>query len=86
MGECQSLGELREAPSATIALLLFATAHGLIAIEVNGELYPEKGLTGVAPEEPSWIVQRHHLGIKAGIIDKLAEALSGIVQAATKNQ
>ena len=60
VGECQSLGELPEArsvystpaatgPSATIALLLFATAHGLIAIESNGGLHPEKGLTGVAP-------------------------------------
>jgi AcrR family transcriptional regulator len=60
VGECQSLGELPEArsvystpaatgPSATIALLLFATAHGLIAIEANGGLHPEKGFTGVAP-------------------------------------
>ena len=60
VGECQSLGELPEArsvystpaatgPSATIALLLFATAHGLIAIEATGGLHPEKGLRGVAP-------------------------------------
>jgi hypothetical protein len=31
VGECQSLGELPDAPSATLAVLLFATAHGLIA-------------------------------------------------------
>lgn len=49
VGECQSLGELPEAPSATLAVLLFATAHGLIAIEASGGLHPEKGLTGVAP-------------------------------------
>ena len=49
VGECQSLGELPEAPGATIALLLFATAHGLIAIEANGGLHPEKGLEGAAP-------------------------------------
>jgi AcrR family transcriptional regulator len=48
VGECQSLGELPQAPGATIALLLFATAHGLIAIEANGGLHPEKGLAGAA--------------------------------------
>lgn len=48
-GNVNPSGELPEAPSATIALLLFATAHGLIAIEANGGLHPEKGLTGVAP-------------------------------------
>jgi AcrR family transcriptional regulator len=54
VGECQSLGELPEAPSATIALLLFATAHGLIAIEANGGLHPEKGLAGGAPASNCW--------------------------------
>ena len=48
VGECQSLGELPDAPSATLAVLLFATSHGLIAIEASGGLHPEKGLTGVA--------------------------------------
>ena len=44
VGECQSLGELPEAPSATLAILLFATAHGLIAMEANGGRHPEKGV------------------------------------------
>ena len=32
-----------------LTLSTFATAHGLIAIEANGGLHPEKGLAGAAP-------------------------------------
>jgi AcrR family transcriptional regulator len=45
--ECAAARELRDAPGTTIASLLFATMHGLIAIEANGGLHSEKGLTGV---------------------------------------
>ena len=35
--------------------------------------------------EPGWIAQRHHLGIKAEIVDKLSAALSSILRAAANN-
>ena len=79
-------------------LIIFGNARGgtplMQASQTAGIDLPLKALvwqdaagkTWISYEEPSWIVQRHHLGIKAGIIDKLAAALSVIVQAATKNQ
>jgi AcrR family transcriptional regulator len=45
--ECQQAGGLPDAPSGTLASLIFATAHGLLAIESNGQLHPEKGLSSV---------------------------------------
>lgn len=45
--ECQQAGGLPDAPSETLASLIFATAHGLLAIESNGQLHPEKGLSSV---------------------------------------
>ena len=33
-----------------------------------------EGKTWLSYNEPSWIIQRHHLGIKAEIVDKLAAA------------
>jgi uncharacterized protein (DUF302 family) len=36
------------------------------------------GQTWLSYNEPSWIAQRHHLGVKAEIIDKLSAALSDI--------
>ena len=36
------------------------------------------GKTWLSYNEPSWIVQRHGLGIRAEIVDKMAAALSAI--------
>jgi uncharacterized protein (DUF302 family) len=36
------------------------------------------GTTWLSYNEPSWIVQRHGLGIRAEIVDKMAAALSAI--------
>jgi uncharacterized protein (DUF302 family) len=41
-----------------------------------------EGKTWLSYNEPSWISQRHHLGIKAEIVDKLAAALSAIARKA----
>jgi AcrR family transcriptional regulator len=46
--ECQTAHILPDVPKATIAGLLFATMHGLIAMEASGKMRPEKGLTNVA--------------------------------------
>jgi uncharacterized protein (DUF302 family) len=40
------------------------------------------GKTWLSYNEPSWIVQRHGLGVRAEIIDKLAAALSAMSRAA----
>ena len=45
--ECQAAGKLPDAPGSTVASLLFATMHGLIAIESNGGMHSEKGLNGI---------------------------------------
>ena len=45
--ECQAAKLLPDAPNTTLAGLLFATMHGLIALEASGRMHPEKGLTGV---------------------------------------
>ncbi len=45
--ECQQANDLPDAPSDTLASLIFATVHGLLAIEANGQLHPEKGLSSV---------------------------------------
>ena len=47
MKEYQAVAVLPDAPEATIAGLLFATMHGLIAMEANGRMHSEKGLQGV---------------------------------------
>jgi uncharacterized protein (DUF302 family) len=36
------------------------------------------GKTWLSYNDPSWIAQRHHLGVKAEVIDKLSAALSDI--------
>jgi AcrR family transcriptional regulator len=46
--ECQDASVLPNIPNATLAGLLSATMHGLIAHEASGRMRPEKGLTGVA--------------------------------------
>lgn len=45
--ECQAARALPDVPDTTLAGLLFATMHGLIALEASGRMHPEKGLTGV---------------------------------------
>ena len=40
------------------------------------------GKTWLSYNEPSWIAQRHHLGIKAEIVDKMAAALSAMAKKA----
>ncbi|MEJ8571668.1 TetR/AcrR family transcriptional regulator [Microbaculum marinum] len=46
--ECQEAGVLPDVPSQTLASLIFASAHGLLAMEGNGQMHPEKGLSDVA--------------------------------------
>jgi uncharacterized protein (DUF302 family) len=43
------------------------------------------GKTWLSYNDPSWIAQRHHLGVKAEVIDKLSAALSDI-SARTANE
>jgi len=38
---------LPDVPKTTLAGLLFATMHGLIALEASGRMHAEKGLSGV---------------------------------------
>jgi len=45
--DCQRAGTLPDAPSETLTSLIFATARGLLAMEANGQLHPEKGLSSV---------------------------------------
>ena len=40
------------------------------------------GKTWISYNEPSWIVQRHGLGVRAEILDKMAAALSAMSRAA----
>lgn len=40
------------------------------------------GKTWLSYNEPSWIAQRHHLGIEAEIVDKMAAALSAMAKKA----
>jgi len=44
------------------------------------------GKTWLSYNEPSWIAQRHHLGIKAEIVDKMAAALSAMSRTATNTR
>ncbi len=45
--ECQEAGVLPDAPSQALASLIFASAHGLLTMEANGQMHPEKGLSNV---------------------------------------
>ena len=45
--ECQAAQELPATPKTSLAGLLFAAMHGLIALEASGRMHAEKGLTGV---------------------------------------
>ncbi len=45
--ECQAAKSLPDIPTTTLAGLLFATMHGLIALRESGRMHPGKGLSGV---------------------------------------
>ncbi len=45
--ECQAAQSLPDVPKTTLAGLLFATMHGLIALEASGRMHAEKGLSSV---------------------------------------
>ena len=46
--ECKAAQELPPTPKTNLAGLLFATMHGLIALEASGSMHAEKGLTRVS--------------------------------------
>ncbi|MFL6354639.1 MAG: DUF302 domain-containing protein [Bryobacteraceae bacterium] len=78
-------------------LIIFGNARGgtplMEASQTTGIDLPLKvlvwkdaeGKTWLSYNEPSWISQRHHLGIKAEIVDKLAAALSAIARKAANS-
>ena len=45
--QCQAVKALPETSNTALAGLLFATMHGLIALEASGRMHAEKGLTTV---------------------------------------
>ena len=71
-------------------LIIFGNARGgtplMQASQTAGIDLPSKvlvwqdtaGKTWLSYNDPSWIAQRHHLGVKAEVIDKLSAALSDI--------
>jgi uncharacterized protein (DUF302 family) len=75
-------------------LIIFGNARGgtplMQASQTAGIDLPLKALvwqdaagkTWLSYNEPSWIAQRHHLGIKAEIVDKMAAALSAMAKKA----
>jgi uncharacterized protein (DUF302 family) len=79
-------------------LIIFGNARGgtplMQASQTAGIDLPLKALvwedaagkTWLSYNEPSWIVQRHGLGVRAEIVDKLATALSAISRKAADPQ
>jgi uncharacterized protein (DUF302 family) len=79
-------------------LIIFGNARGgtplMQASQTAGIDLPLKALvwqdaagkTWLSYNEPSWIAQRHHLGIKAEIVDKLAAALSAMAKKAANTR
>jgi len=78
-------------------LIIFGNARGgtplMQSVQIVGIDLPLKALvwedasgkTWLSYNEPSWIVHRHGLGVRAEIIDKLGAALSGIARKAATN-
>jgi uncharacterized protein (DUF302 family) len=78
-------------------LIIFGNARGgtplMQASQTAGIDLPLKALvwedagrkTWLSYNDPGWIVQRHGLGVKAEIVDKLSAALSDISRKATKS-
>lgn len=79
-------------------LIIFGNARGgtplMQASQTSGIDLPLKALvwqdvagkTWLSYNEPSWIVQRHGLGVRAEIVDKTAAALSAISRKAAGTQ
>ena len=79
-------------------LIIFGNARGgtplMQASQTSGIDLPLKALvwqdaagkTWLSYNEPSWIVQRHGLGVRAEIVDKMAAALSAISRKAADTQ
>ena len=79
-------------------LIIFGNARGgtplMQASQTAGIDLPLKALvwqdaagkTWLSYNEPSWIAQRHHLGIKAEIVDKMAAALSAMAKKAANTR
>jgi len=79
-------------------LIIFGNARGgtplMQASQTSGIDLPLKALvwqdvagkTWLSYNEPSWIVQRHGLGVRAEIVDKMAAALSAILRKAAGTQ
>jgi uncharacterized protein (DUF302 family) len=79
-------------------LIIFGNARGgtplMQASQTSGIDLPLKALvwqdaagkTWLSYNEPSWIVQRHGLGVRAEIVDKMAAALSAISRKAADPQ
>jgi uncharacterized protein (DUF302 family) len=79
-------------------LIIFGNARGgtplMQASQTSGIDLPLKALvwqdvagkTWLSYNEPSWIVQRHGLGVRAEIVDKMATALSAISRKAAGPQ
>ena len=84
--ERQTQGSSYDRPN----LIIFGNARGgtplMQASQTSGIDLPLKALvwqdaagkTWLSYNEPSWIVQRHGLGVRAEIVDKMAAALSAI--------
>lgn len=78
-------------------LIIFGNARGgtplMQASQTAGIDLPLKALvcrdaagkTWLSYNEPSWIVQRHGLGVRAEIVDNMAAALSGMARKAATN-
>jgi uncharacterized protein (DUF302 family) len=83
---------------APTELIVFGNARGgtplMQAVQTVGIDLPLKALvwedasgkTWLSYNEPSWIAQRHGLGVSAEIIDKMAAALSAISRKAADSQ
>jgi uncharacterized protein (DUF302 family) len=79
-------------------LIIFGNARGgtplMQASQTSGIDLPLKALvwqdvagkTWLSYNEPSWIVQRHGLGVRAEIVDKMAAALGAISRKAAGTQ
>ena len=46
---CQESGDLPAVPHTTLSGIVFASLHGLLAFEANGQMHPDKGFIGVGP-------------------------------------
>jgi uncharacterized protein (DUF302 family) len=67
--------------------LMQASQTSGIDLPLNALVWQDvAGKTWLSYNEPSWIVQRHGLGVRAEIVDKMAAALSAISRKAADPQ